>query len=413
MKRTAVNAAIVLASLAGLYLLWQMRKAATLFLLSLGVAAALRPAVRRLAARGAPAWLAIAIAYLVALSVPAALLLLAGPTVIAEMRTVAEDVGRGYDEIRDGWMREAAWRQTVVARLPTPEQLYRALVGETGIGLLSAILGATFSAFGVAIDFVLMIFLSVYWSIDRVHFERLWLSLLPVGRRARTRELWRTIESKIGAYVRSEAIQSVSAGLILWLGYVALGQPYPALLAAIGAAAWLIPWVGPAIAVAAVALLSLPVLAIDGGGGFLTVTVPAACYTFAVLLMLELVVEPRFFNRRSYNALVTAIVAIGMAEIWGVVGLLLGPPVSVIVQIAAWQWIHPQPSAEIAAAVAAPEAFEQRFQAIRQALGGADSPRPDLLSFVARLEKLAAQARGLAPPAVEFAASAGEPRRPD
>ena len=413
MKRTAVNAAIVLASLTGLYLLWQMRKAAMLFLLSLGVAAALRPAVRTLASRGAPQWLAIAIAYLVALSVPAALLLFVGPAVIAEMRTVAEDVARGYDEIRDGWMREAAWRRNIVARVPTPEQLYQALVGETGVGLLSAILGATFSAFGVAIDFVLMIFLSVYWSIDRVHFERLWLSLLPVERRARTRELWRTIESKIGAYVRSEAIQSLAAGLILWLGYVALGQPYPALLAAIGAAAWLIPWIGAALAVAAVALLSLPVLAIDGGGGFLTVTIPAACYTFAVLLMLELVVEPRFFNRRSYNALVTAIVAIGMAQVWGVVGLLLGPPVSVIVQIAAWQWINPQPNGDVAAKASAPAAFEQRFQAIREALDRADSPRPDLLSFVERLEKLVAFARGLAPPAVEFAAATDGHPQPD
>ena len=411
MKRTAINAAIVLTSLAGLYLLWQMRKAAALFLLSLGVAAALRPTVRRLTSRGAPTWLAIAIAYLVALSVPAALLLLAGPTVIAEMRTVTEDVARGYDEISGGWMREAAWRQTVVARLPTPEQLYQALVGETGGSLLSAILGATFSAFGVAIDFVLMIFLSIYWSIDRVHFERLWFSLLSVERRARTRELWRAIEPKIGAYVRSEAIQSVAAGLILWLGYVALGQPYPTLLAAIGAAAWLIPWLGATIAVAAVALFSLPVLAVEGGGYFLTVTVPAACYTFAVLLMLELVVEPRLFNRRSYNALGTAIVAIAMAEVWGVVGLLLGPPVSVILQIAAWQWIHPQPSAEFAAK--APAAFEQRFQAIREALDRSDSPRPDLLSFVERLEKLVALARGSAPLAVEFTAATDGPRQPD
>ncbi|HVW39652.1 MAG TPA: AI-2E family transporter [Pirellulales bacterium] len=413
MKRVAVNTSIVLATLAGLYVLWEMRKAAVLFLLSLGVAAALRPVTKFLARRGLPQWLAITIAYLVALGIPAILLLLAGQPLIEQARSAADDVARAYDHIKDDWIKKSAWRQAVVARLPPPEQLSQALVGESGASLATALLGATFSAFGAAIDFVLMIFLSIYWSIDRVHFERLWLSLLPARERSQTRELWRTIEAKVGDYARSEAVQAIAAGLVLWLGYVAIGQPYPALLALIGALVWLIPWVGAAIALAAVLLLSLPKLIVDGGASFMTVTLPAACFTVAVLLVLELTIEPKFFNRRSYNALVTAIVAIGMAEIWGVLGLLLGPPVSAIMQIAAWQWINRASKAESAPAPVAAEAFEQRYESIREAMRRVETPRPELLTFVERLENLVHEARRLSPPAVEIGWSMADSRRVD
>lgn len=413
MKRVAVNTSIVLATLAGLYVLWEMRKAAVLFLLSLGVAAALRPVTKFLARRGLPPWLAITIAYLVALGVPAVLLLSAGQPLIEQARSAADDVARAYDHIKDDWIKKSAWRQAVVARLPPPEQLYQALVGESGAGLATALLGATFSAFGVAVDFVLMIFLSIYWSIDRVHFERLWLSLLPARERSQTRELWRTIEAKVGDYARSEAVQVIAAGLVLWLGYVAIGQPYPALLALIGALVWLIPWVGAAIALAAVLLLSLPKLIVDGGASFMTVTLPAACFTVAVLLVLELAIEPKFFNRRSYNALVTAIIAIGMAEIWGVLGLLLGPPVSAIMQIAAWQWINRVSNAKSAPVPIAAEAFEQRYESIREAMRRAETPRPELLTFMERLENMVHEARRLSTPAAEVGWSMANSRRVD
>lgn len=413
MKRVAVNTAIVLATLAGLYVLWEMRKAVVLFLLSLGVAAALRPVVRFLTHRGLPQWLAITAAYFVALGIPAILLLSASQPLIAQTRSAADDVARAYDHIKDDWIKKSAWRQAVVARLPPPEQLYQALVGESGAGLASALLGGAFSALGAAVDFVLMIFLSIYWSIDRVHFERLWLSLLPARERAQTRELWRTIEAKVGDYARSEAIQAVAAGLVLWLGYAAIGQPYPTLLALIGAMVWLIPWVGAAISLAAVLLLSLPTLIVDGGASFITVTLPAACFTVAVLLVLELAIEPRLFNRRSYNALVTAIIAIGMAEIWGVLGLLLGPPVSAIMQIAAWQWINRPSNAESAPAPVATEAFEQRYATILDAIRRAESPRPELLTFVERLENLVHETRRLSTPAVAVGWSMANSQRAD
>lgn len=399
MKRLAINTATVLATLTGLLFLWEVRDAALLFLLSLGLAASLRPMVSFLARGRLPQWLAIVIAYLLALSVPAVLLAAVGQPLVEQMRAVVSDVGSAYERLERTSAQHSAWRQTIIARMPSPDQLYEALVGESSANMLSTLLGGAFSIFGFVIDLALVVFLSIYWSIDRVHFERLWLSLLPARQRAQARDLWRAIEDRAGAYLRSEAIQAVSAAVVLWLGYVGLGQPYPALLALICGLVWLLPWIGALFAVAAVVLLSLPTLAIDGGASLLTVTLPAAVYTFAVLLVLELEIEPRFFNRRGYNALVTAVVAISMAEMWGVFGLLLGPPVSAIFQIAAWQWINRHANSEIEQPIPSSEAFEQRLETIRRSVEGAESHSPEMLSFLERLERLIQETREVALPA--------------
>ncbi len=391
MKRIALHTAVVLATLAALYLLWEMREAVVLFLLSLAIAAALRPISGWLAKRGLPNSLALFAAYMFAIGIPLLLLLAAAAPIISQMRQAGDDIATAYQYVQQHWTKGHSWQRALEARLPPPAQLYQAVVGDKSASLLSMLAGATFSIAGGVIDLVLVLFLSVYWSLDRVHFERLWLSLLPVDERAETRRLWRSIEFEIGAYCRSEAVQSIVAALILGCGYAALGQPYPALLAAIGGLAWLIPWVGAPLAVTPLLILSLPSLASDSGASFLTVTLPAALYTLAVLLFLELAIEPRFFNRRRYNALLTAIVAIGLAQIWGVFGFIIGPPLAAVAQIVGWQWINRPKISDMSPVVLPQGAFDSRLQTIRSSVANAREARPELLSLTDRLETLVHQ----------------------
>ena len=76
-----------------------------------------------------------------------------------------------------------------------------------------------------------MIILSLYWSADQMRFERLALSVFPKKHHQRIRQIWRSVETGVGAYVRSEVIQSVLAGIILGTGYGLMGVPYPTILA--------------------------------------------------------------------------------------------------------------------------------------------------------------------------------------
>jgi len=76
-----------------------------------------------------------------------------------------------------------------------------------------------------------------------VRFERLWLSLLPVNYRSRSREIWRAIEEGVGAYTRRQVVESLLAGVILWLVTVD-GLELAAFLAVLAALLLLIPWLG-------------------------------------------------------------------------------------------------------------------------------------------------------------------------
>jgi predicted PurR-regulated permease PerM len=142
------------------------------------------------------------------------------------------------------WLDGSAFQQVLVRRLPPPGKLFEAATSSQGQLVLPALLGFSQSIGKLVSGTAIILFLSIYWSINQIHFERLWLSLLPSGQRKQARGIWRTIEPDLGAYIRGEVLQSLLAGLLLGLGYWLLGSPYPALLALAGALVCLIPVVG-------------------------------------------------------------------------------------------------------------------------------------------------------------------------
>jgi predicted PurR-regulated permease PerM len=170
-----------------------------------------------------------------------------------------------------------------------------------------------------------ILFLSIYWSLNHIHFERLWLSLLPSGQRNQAREIWRAIEPDIGTYIRNEIVQSLLAGLLLGVGYWLLGSSYPILLALIGALVWLVPTVGAALAVV------LPLVI-----GLLTsvqLSLLTVFYTLIVVLVLKAWIEPRIYVRKWNNPILTLVILLAMADAFGLVGIIIAPPLSVICQI--------------------------------------------------------------------------------
>jgi putative permease len=217
------------------------------------------------------------------------------------------------------------FQQALVERLPPPSKLFEAVTGDQGQLVLPVILGVTQGIGGVVSGGLIILFLSIYWSTNQIHFERLWLSLLPSGQRKQARGIWRTIEPDIGAYIRGELIQSLLAGLVLGLGYWLLGSPYPALLALVGALASLIPMVEIVLAVISVLLVGLLTS--------LQLSLFTVIFTLVVFTVLGGFVKPRLLNRKWDNPILTIVLLIALADAFGFVGMIIAPPVSVVCQI--------------------------------------------------------------------------------
>src|SRR5512140_589335 len=233
-KRVVVFATAVMTTLLALMVLWQFRMVVVYILISLAVAATVGPLVRGWSGRSLLTRLGLILLYLVSLISIGFLILLVGKFAIGDIQGLAKALSAQGAWILPTWLEGSSFQQALVAWLPTPDTLFEAFTGAQGQLVLPAVLGFTQDVGGVASGVVVILFLSLYWSISQVHFERLWLSLLPAEWRKRARGIWRTIEPELGAYIRSEALQSLLAGVLLGLGSWLLGSPYPTLLALVG-----------------------------------------------------------------------------------------------------------------------------------------------------------------------------------
>ena len=394
-KQVARFGAAVMTTLLALVVLWQFRIVVVYVLFSLTLAAALRPLFHRLVGRGFAVRIAWILLYLLALGSIGFILFLTGETAIREIQQLANTVSVQDEWTLPVWLEGSLFQQTLAARLPPPSKLFEALTGDQGQHVLPAILGFSQGIGGVVSGFVIILFLSLYWSINQIHFERLWLSLLPSGQRKQARGIWRTVESDVGSYIRSEIIQSLLAFMLLGLGYWLLGSPYPTLLALVGALTWLIAVVGAPLAII------LPL--IFGLLTSLQLSLFTVLYTLVVLIALQVWVEPRLYRHRWNNPILTLIVLLAMADAFGLVGILVAPPLSVLCQIL---WSRLVSNRIAAGASVRISDLKERQEHLRTIIGEmVELPPPLVISSKERLTDLLEKAEPILPAAIPAEAS--------
>jgi putative permease len=323
-KQVLVFGTAIMTTLLALMVLWQFRIVIVYVLISLALAATVRPLANRLIRRSFVIRMAWILVYLLAVGSFGLLLFVTGKSAINEIQHLAQTVSVQDKWVLPIWLEGSPFQHALISRLPPPSRLFEAITGDQGQLVLPAILGFTRDIGGVMSGSLIVFFLSIYWSISQTHFERLWLSLLPSELRKHARSIWRIIEPDLGAYIRSELVQSLLAALLLGFGYWLLGSPYPTLLALTGALAWLIPIAGAPLA------LILPFLM-----GLLTsvqLSLFTVLYTLVVLIALQVWVEPRLFKRKWDSPILTLVILLAMADAFGVLGILVAPPLSAICQ---------------------------------------------------------------------------------
>jgi predicted PurR-regulated permease PerM len=324
-KQVAIYGMAVMTTLLALLILWQFRTVAVYVLISLTLAAAIRPLVQRLAGQKFAIRMIWILLYILVLGSFVFLLFLTGKAIVSEIQSISQNASVRDAWLIPGWLQGTTFQKTIFARIPSPSKLFDAVTGEQGQLVLPAMLGFFQGVGGVLSAVFVILFLSLYWSINQVHFERLWLSLLPSSQRSQARGVWRTVEPDIGAYIRSEIIQSLLAGLLFGLGSWLLGSPYPALLALAGALACLIPVVGEALALIIVILVGLMTS--------VQISLFTGLFALVALIAMRIWVKPRLFNRGWDNPILTVILLITMADAFGLAGVIVAPPLSVVCQI--------------------------------------------------------------------------------
>ena len=404
MKRLAFYTAVIAATLALVILLWQFRSVVILLILSLVLTAALRPTVEWFVARGLRPGLARVLVYLLVFGVLGLSLAIISSPLLAELQLLSNYLIVLYDSTYQEWLTASGLLQTIAAQLPAPNELGETMAGPAGGAALRFLFGVTQNTAAVIAGLVVVIVLSLYWSADRSHFERLWLSLLPAGSRIQARRIWQATEGSMGAYVRSEFVQSFLAAVLLAVGYRLIGLDYPILMGILAGLVWLIPLVGFVFAALGSFLLGLASV------GGLPVALGALALTVAVLAFLEFVVEPRLFRRNQFSGVLIIFLVLVMVDAYGMTGFLLAPPLAVALQVLGSHLIRavrqqPTTAIEFATLEARLAAVSARYngqtaldgQSVLDGAATADGQPlpmpPDIASLHGRLAALVAGAR--------------------
>jgi predicted PurR-regulated permease PerM len=391
MRRLTTYAVIVLLTVTALVLLWQFRSAVALFALALVLAAAARPTVDRLTGRRLPRGAAVLLTYGIGLGLVALAILLITNPLITELQALGNRLASTYEQTLPRWAEERPFLQAILAMLPPADELYELIIGAQGELLVRNALGVTRGLFGLASSLVVVLVLSIYWMVDQVRVERLLLSLLPAGRRARAREMWQAVMAGAGAYLRSEYVQSLLALALLSVGYLALGLEFALTLAVIGTIARLIPLLG-------IVLAPLPVLLSGWSDGW-AIAIGATVYCVAVLVALDVVVEPRVLDRSRESPMVTLLVMLALLYEFGVIGLIVAPPLAgAIVILLRWalERGRPQPVAEPAAHLAE---LQMQLHLLQVSSAAEDEAlAPEVANLLGRLEALMTRAASVLQP---------------
>lgn len=389
MKRFAISVLIVFSLVTAAVILWRISGIVMLFLASLAIAAATRSPIEAATGRGLPRALSVALVYGFVALVFAALAFFIYQSLGRELGNISEDLSNIYRILVVRWGgRVAEDLPALSARLPTPEDMGQMLAGGDLPGVVQRLASVTSGVTNFLTYAGIAVVVSIYWIADRLRFERLLLSLLPATHRTRARGMWRKLEEGVGAYLRSEVVQGIMAAILLAPAFALMGLRYPTFWALVGALTWFVPLVG-----ALIFLIPLWLIAWVQNGPLIATL--AVAYSIGVFAFLEIVIERRMYAPEGRSNILVLLVMLAMFDAFGLVGLLLAPPVAMGIYIFLTQLITPTVTEAKEEALSPTVAnLEARLNEVREVVADLEvGSAPRLSSMTDRLGQLLAKAR--------------------
>ena len=271
--------------------------------------------------------LTILLVYGVFLLAVVGLSLVALPAAIAQLQSTIDLLPPFFDRIRAwaGDVRPGALARGIDSLVDAAARVVKPPVDTTPTSGQVVQVGLTFAE-GVA-SVVTVLTVVYLWLVEHARIQRYVLAFVPTHRRARTRDVWNQIETRLGMWVRGQLILMGAMGVATTTAYALLGVPAPLLLGLIAAITEAIPLVGPllgAIPAIIVAATVSPQLAVLVAGVYL------------VLQVLEgnLLVPLVMRNTVGISPFIVILSLLVGGAAGGLLGALLAVPIAAAIEVA-------------------------------------------------------------------------------
>ncbi len=327
---TFYRTCIVLLTLLGAYLLWELSEIVVVLFAAIIFASTIRPLVGFLVRHRVPQSVAVMLIYLLTFGSLLALIAVSVPPLA---RFVIDAVSGGIlmDQVR-----------TMLAPLPLflysnfglilpvaemPEQLGELMTEVNDAGRDQALPVALTTLTGIG-QFGLALVISYYWLTTRQSLLTLLLRLSPVHHRARTQTIWDDIEQTLGAYVRGQFILVILIGIASFAGLLLIRVPYALALAVVAGLTEVIPVVGPILGAVPAVLIAF---AESPTKGLLVI----GWYILIQQLEANVLVPKVMESNVGLNPLVVIVAIVAGGTLNGVLGALLAIPIAGALQVIA------------------------------------------------------------------------------
>ena len=345
-RRVITATLIVLAIGAGFLLLFRFYMVVFLFLVAVMLGTATKPTVAWLQRRGIRPELGLILVYLALLVVIGLFLLLVVPMLAGQVSSVVDRLPQHYSELRQGlidsgnrFIQRLAFGLPVIASFSlaqvTPASPADSSEALAAIGPAIGVFGGIFKIIFIV---VAILVLAYYWVQEGEVLIRRLLLMLPSARRDPARNLYAELEGKVSGYFRGQAILCLAVGLLVLIGYTAIGLPYAFALALIMAVCEAVPMIGPLLGAVPAMLVAL------------TVAPDKILLTALIIFIAQMsenhILVPRIMDRSvGVNPIITILGIAAFGELFGFAGALLAVPLSAMVQIIAARLMFREPAA--------------------------------------------------------------------
>ena len=302
----------------------------TLIGMAFFVAVGLEPVVSWLTRHHLPRWAAVVIVVAGLLGAAALFITLAVARLSGEVTTLVHQLPHYVHSLQN--------HNSELGQLNAKyhvEQRLQKLLSSHGSSVAGGVLAAGRMVFSTVSSALVVAVLSIYFLAGLPQIKLFAYQLVPGSRRTRAILLSDEILDRVGGYVLGNLFTTVIIGVGTFFWMLALGIPYPVLLAVFVALVDLIPVIGSYIGGAAVSLVAL------------TVSLPVALATLGFYIGYKLAEDyllvPKVMNRTVHVPATATLVAVLIGGVLlGIVGALVAIPVAAAIRLLLREVVFPR-----------------------------------------------------------------------
>jgi predicted PurR-regulated permease PerM len=228
--------------------------------------------------------------------------------------------------------------------------------GEEVVASAGQVLGYAISAAQVIFSAIVILVLTIYWTLDGPRIIKTFLLLVPQDQRESLSELILAMEAKVGFYLAGQGVLCLVISMMALVAYVLIGLPNALVLALAAGVMEAVPMVGPLLGAVPAALVALSI----APGRLIWVIVA----TIIIQQLENTLLVPRIMKKTvGVNPFVTLLALFAFSSLFGIAGALMAIPIAAIIQLALNHFVFKSATVELEVSEGRDYASRLRYEA--------------------------------------------------